>query len=93
MPNMGLARGTQLFFWFGSAMRTEIRAARPFVNGAKGWSTLFVLVSLTCQALTVDLIGALADFDDVAVGVADVAADLAVLRDRFGDELGASAFP
>ena len=72
--------------------KVEIRAAYPFVNGAKGWSTLFVLVSLTCQALTVYLIGALADFDDVAVGVADVAADLAVLRDRFSDELGASAF-
>jgi len=49
-------------------------------------------MSEKCQ-LTVDLIGALADFDDVAVGIADVAADLAVLRDRFGDELGASAFP
>lgn len=64
-----------------------------FSNGAKGWSTLFILVSMTCQALTVDLIGALSDFDDVAVGVTDVAADLAVLGDRFSDELGASAFP
>lgn len=43
------------------------------------------------EALTVDLIGALSDLDDVAVRVTDVAADLAVLGDRFDDELGASS--
>ena len=36
---------------------------------------------MACQASTVDLIGALSDFNDVAVGVTDVAADLAVLGD------------
>ena len=42
---------------------------------------------------TVDEVGALTYFDDVAVGVADVAAYLAVLGYGRGDELGAAAFP
>src|SRR5580704_192004 len=37
--------------------------------------------------------GALSDLDDIAVGVADVAANIAVLRDRLGDELGSTTFP
>src|SRR5579862_5398240 len=41
-------------------------------------------------ALTVDLVGALSDFDDIAVRIADVAAYLAVLGYRRRDELGAS---
>ena len=35
----------------------------------------------------------MSDFDDVTVRVADVAADLAVLGNRFCEELGSSAFP
>jgi hypothetical protein len=30
--------------------KVEVRAAHPLANNAKGWSTLFILVSLTCQA-------------------------------------------
>src|SRR5215469_2189798 len=44
-------------------------------------------------ALTVLEIGALADLDDVAVRIANVAANLAILGDRLGDELGSAAFP
>src|SRR5580692_1193231 len=45
------------------------------------------------RALTVDSVGALSDFDDVAIGIADVAAYLAVLWNRRRDELGSSTFP
>jgi hypothetical protein len=45
------------------------------------------------RALTVGEIGTLSDFDNVTVRIADVAANLAVLGDRLGDELGASTFP
>jgi hypothetical protein len=38
-------------------------------------------------------VGALSDFDDIAVGIADVAAYLAVLGYRLGDELGSSTLP
>ena len=37
--------------------------------------------------------GALSDLDNVTVRIADVAANLAILGDRFGNELGASTFP
>src|ERR1700688_2193622 len=42
---------------------------------------------------TVREVGALPDFDDIAVGIADVAAYLAVLLYRLGNELGSSTFP
>src|SRR5271167_3189992 len=45
------------------------------------------------RALTVRQVGALSDFDDIAVRIADVAAYLAVLGDRRRDELGPSTFP
>ena len=45
------------------------------------------------RALTVLELGALSDLDNVTVRIADVAARLAVLRDRLGDELGSSTFP
>src|SRR6202030_3419173 len=38
-------------------------------------------------------VGALSDFDDIAVRIADVAADLAVLGYWLRDELGSSTFP
>ena len=38
-------------------------------------------------------VGALSDLDDIAVRIADVAADLAVLGDRLRDELGSPTFP
>src|SRR5271154_3366543 len=44
-------------------------------------------------ALTVRKLGALSDLDNITVRIADVAARLAVLGDRLGDELGSSTFP
>src|SRR5580704_13342628 len=48
---------------------------------------------LAREALAVGEIGALSDFDNVSVRIADVAAYLAVLGDWLGEELGSSAFP
>src|ERR1700733_11328028 len=45
------------------------------------------------QALTVFEIGALSDLDNVAVRIADVAANLAVFGYGLGEELGSSTFP
>src|ERR1700691_1009748 len=45
------------------------------------------------RALPVREVGALSDFDDIAVRIADVAAYLAVLGYRRRDELGSSTFP
>src|SRR6202030_277413 len=45
------------------------------------------------RALTVREGGALSDLDNIAVGIADVAADLAVLGYWLRDELGSSTFP
>ena len=61
-----------------------------------GWTLLsgaLILASHPGRALAVLEIGALSDFDDVTVRIADVAADLAVLGDRLRDELGPSTFP
>ena len=45
------------------------------------------------RALTVNKVGALSDLDNVTVRIADVAAYLAVLGDRLGDEFGPSTLP
>ena len=45
------------------------------------------------RALTVGEIGALSDLDNITVRIADVAANLAILGDRFRDEFGSSALP
>src|SRR5580693_6911629 len=45
------------------------------------------------RVLTVDQVRALSDLDDVTVRIADVAANLAVLRYWLRDELGSSTFP
>src|SRR5260370_25613026 len=45
------------------------------------------------RALTVLELGALSDLDNIAVRIADVAANLAVLGNRFRQELGSSTFP
>ncbi len=51
------------------------------------------LPGLALTVLTVHEIGALSDLDNVTVRIADVAANLAVLGYRFGDEFGSSTFP
>lgn len=43
--------------------------------------------------LAVSKIGALSDLDDIAIRIADVASDLAVLGDRRRDELGSPTLP
>jgi len=53
----------------------------------------FKSVSYPGGALTVCQVGALSDFDDIAVRIADVAAGLAVLGDGLRDELRSSTFP
>ena len=53
----------------------------------------FKSVSHPGRALTVREVGALSDFDNITVRIADVAAYLAVLGDRLRDELGSSTFP
>ena len=45
------------------------------------------------RALTVRELGALSDLDNIAVRIANVAAYLAILRDRLRDELRSSTFP
>ena len=45
------------------------------------------------RASTVCKAGALSDLDNIPVGIADVAAGLAVFGDRLCDELRPSAFP
>src|SRR5580692_603593 len=45
------------------------------------------------QALTVLQVSALSDLDNITVRIADVAARLAVLGDRLGDEVGSSTLP
>src|ERR1700690_1225128 len=58
-----------------------------------GWPTLGTTASRPGRALTVGEIGTLSDLDNIAVRIADVAANLAVLGYRRRDELGSSAFP
>src|SRR5579862_4571290 len=45
------------------------------------------------RALTVREIGALSDLDNITVRIADVASNLAVLGNRFREELGSSTLP
>ena len=52
-----------------------------------------IFVAQMLRWLTVGEVGALSDLDDVTVGIADIAANLAVLGDRLRDEIGSSTFP
>ena len=60
------------------------RARRPHRNSSTGSRR---------RALAVCDGGALSHFENVTVRIADVAANLAVLGNRLGDELGSTAFP
>jgi hypothetical protein len=64
------------------------RKEREKWGNRRGW-----LLSLSGRALTVGEVGALSDFDDIAVRIADVAAYLAVLGYGGRDEFGSSTFP
>src|SRR5271167_5186375 len=64
-----------------------VRANGP---APSGHPQAFKSASRPGRALTVREVGALSDFDDIAVRIADVTAYLAVLGDRLGDELSAS---
>src|SRR6202142_256648 len=72
-----------------------VKTLTPSVFGVMG--AVMCLVSLSSYdapfyalclslALTVRKVGALSDLDNVTVRIADVAANLAVLRDRLGDK-------
>ncbi len=74
--------------WVGFNVPSAIKSA-----GHAPESVTFKSASRPCRQLTVDLVGALSDLDDVAVRIADVAADLAVLGDRRREELGSTTFP
>src|SRR5580692_9552376 len=50
-------------------------------------------MALSDGASTLREVSALSDLDDVSVRIADVAANFAVLRDRFCDELRTATFP
>jgi hypothetical protein len=67
-----------------------VRANRLALSGVP---QAFKSASRPGGALTVREAGALSDFDDIAVRIADIAAYLAVLGDRRRDELGSSTFP
>jgi hypothetical protein len=74
------------------------KAPRPAKNARNGAPSLFGGILHEWGrgppvVLTVDLVGALSDFDDIAVWIADVAAYLAVLGYWWRDELGSSTFP
>jgi len=53
----------------------------------------FKLASRPGRALAIRKVGALPDFDNITVRIADVAAYLAIFGDRRGDELGSSTLP
>src|SRR6202453_3879061 len=65
---------------------TRQRLAEVRRRGAKS-------ASYPRRALTVLEIGALSDLDNITVGIADVAANLAVLGYWLRDELSSSSFP
>src|SRR5580704_12242971 len=66
----------------------DVMGAVMCVVSLSSCDTPFYAASRPGQALTVREVGALSDFDDVTVRIADVAAYLAVLGNRLGDELG-----
>src|ERR1700733_4685253 len=69
-----------------------VKTLTPSVFDVMG--AVMCVVSLSPgRTLTVLEGGALSDLDNIAVRIADVAANLAVLGDRRGDELGSSTFP
>jgi hypothetical protein len=59
----------------------------------KGPSVRLKSASWIGRALAVLEVGALSDLDNIAVRIADIAARLAVLRDRLRDELSSSTLP
>src|SRR5271154_2374218 len=70
-----------------------VKTLTPSVFDAVGVVTCVVSLSSQGRASTVLEGGALSDLDNITVRIADVAARLAVLGDRLGDEVGSSTFP
>jgi hypothetical protein len=62
-------------------------------GAAHAVAVVFRVGLVSSHTSTVREIGALTNLDDVAVRIADVAADLAVLGDRLRNELGSSTLP
>jgi hypothetical protein len=80
---------------FGPPLRQADRTATPHSDNFRvaDNSPGTVRMLFPGRELTVGEGSALSDLDNVTVRIADVAANLAVLGDRFSDELGSSTFP
>ena len=63
------------------------------MGAPSGHPEAFKSASRPGRALAVLEGGALSDLDNITVRIANIAARLAVLGDRLGDELGSSTFP
>src|SRR5215472_14873175 len=87
-------RTSRSFFSTADVQKIKLASQRPRV-GPKLRATCDPPIkhSYPHQALTVRERGALSNLDDIAVRIADVAANLAVLGYRLRDELGSSTFP
>jgi hypothetical protein len=70
---------------------SSLREALPILASDNSPGTMRML--FPGRASTVRQVGALSDFDNISVRIADVAARLAVLGDRLRDELRSSTFP
>src|ERR1022692_3668158 len=73
--------------------RAVLYRSRQWASTLSGHPQAFKSASRPGRALTVREVGALSDFDNITVRIADVAARLAVLGDRLGDEPPSSTFP
>jgi hypothetical protein len=62
-------------------------------RSTRGFLLVRCAVSYLLQGLTVLEGGALSDLDNITVRIADVAANLAVLGDRFREKLGSPTLP
>jgi hypothetical protein len=101
---IGLATGSQSSRLLAGVMRdAAVMATAGIIAGVARGYVLAIRGGDSCLgppgrvsadgALAVREIGALSDFDDITVRIADVTANLAVLGNRLGNELSASAFP
>jgi hypothetical protein len=77
----------------GPEVGSKRDAPQTHWQSLSGDSYVFKSAPQAARALTMREGGALSDLDKITVRIADVAANLAVLFLRLGDELGSSTFP
>ncbi len=89
-----LGEARRRIHWTNVSRKTKV-LARQLQPGGLQANTHNPLKSAphSARTLTVLEFGALSDFDDVTVRIADVTAYLAVLRYRRRDEFGSPTFP